>query len=60
MSKDERGRELQKHTLFLFAGDFERLGELMPDVSSSKIVRHIIRKTIENLEGETPNVKLDI
>ena len=60
MSKDEKGRPLQKHTLHLFEGDFERLASLVPDASPSKVVRAIIRKTIENLEGEQPNVKLDL
>lgn len=37
----------QKHTLHLFVGDFQRLGELYPDLSASLIIRKLVRKHIE-------------
>lgn len=42
--------DLQKHTLFLFAGDWQRLSELYPDVSTSLILRKIIRAHIAQIE----------
>lgn len=43
--------ELQKHTLHLYKGDFERLSELVPDVSPSELIRRLVRKQIEDIEG---------
>lgn len=59
MSKDDQGRELQKHTLHLFAGDYDRLAELFPNVKPAKLVRHLVRNTIKNLEGDKPDIQVD-
>lgn len=59
MSKDEKGRELSKHTLFLFAGDFARLADLFPQAKPSKVVRHLVRDLIDRTRGEVVDVDLD-
>lgn len=60
MPKDELGRDLQKHTLHLFAGDFARLGELFPKAGASKVIRHLVRDLIKRTEGEKPDVEVDV
>lgn len=51
---------LQKHTLFLYEGDFEKLKNYYPQITASVIVRQIVRKFIEKIEvGQAP-IKLDI
>lgn len=60
MAKDKKGRSLQKHTLNLFEGDWERLSSLLPEADTSAVIRALVRDTIERLEGETPNVKVDL
>lgn len=42
--------ELQKHTLNLFKGDFDRVGEYYPDLGASVVVRAIVRKWLEKQE----------
>lgn len=42
--------ELQKHTLNLFPGDYEKLRELFPDVGASTIIRRIVRSFINQIE----------
>lgn len=37
---------LQKVTLLLYEGDFDRLRELKPDLGASKVVRLLVRKYI--------------
>lgn len=46
--------ELTKHTLFLRAGDFEKLRDFYPSTPTSQVVRKIISKVVDNLE--TPSV----
>lgn len=60
MSKDDQGRDLQKHTLHLFEGDFQRLGDLFPGATPSKVVRHMVRDLIKRTEGEKPDVEVDL
>ena len=55
--------ELQKHTLNLFAGDYEKLQQLYPDHGAGPIIRSVIHKFIEQCEsGSTklPNVETDL
>lgn len=55
--------ELQKHTLNLFAGDYEKLQLLYPDHGAGPIIRSVIRKFIEQCEAgvvETPNVETNL
>lgn len=60
MSKDKEGRPLQKHTLNLFEGDWERLGDLFPQTDTSRLVRHLVRDLIDRTKGERPNVDIDL
>ncbi len=39
--------ELQKHTLNLFEGDYEKLRELYPDIGAGAVIRRIVRRYIE-------------
>jgi hypothetical protein len=39
---------LQKHTLLLFEGDFEKLAELHPEVPKSIVVRLLVRKHLKD------------
>lgn len=57
---DEEG--LQKHTLNLFPGDYEKLRELYPDVGASVIIRRIVRRFIEQIEvnGASIDAKVEI
>ena len=60
MAKDKEGRALQKHTLNLFEGDWDRLGDLFPKVDTSKLIRHLVRDLIDRTKGEKPDVELDL
>lgn len=42
--------ELQKHTLNLFRGDYEKVQSLYPDVGAGPIIRRILRRFIEQTE----------
>ena len=44
---------LQKHTLNLFAGDYEKLQQLYPDHGAGPIIRSVIRSFIERCETST-------
>lgn len=55
--------ELQKHTLNLFAGDYEKLQELYPDHGAGPIIRSVIHKFIEQCESgiaDRPNVETNL
>ncbi len=60
MPKDEKGRDLQKHTLLLFEGDYARLNDLFPKPKAAKVIRHLVRDLIERTQGEKPNVEVDL
>ena len=48
---------LQKHSLNLFRGDYERIQELNPDIGAAVVIRSIVRKWIEQCEStQTPNL----
>jgi len=59
MAKSE---ELQKHTLNLRAGDMDRLRDLFPDIPPSNMVRTIISRYVDELEGQRalPNVEVSL
>lgn len=42
--------DLQKVTLNLFDGDFERCRELYPDLGAGKVIRTLVRSFIEKEE----------
>jgi hypothetical protein len=56
-----REGNLQKHTLNLFSGDYERLQLLYPDVGAGPIIRRILRWYIGRVEatGQAPGLDLD-
>lgn len=55
---------LQRHTLNLHKGDFDRLGELYPGVGAGVIIRQLVRKQIElgeeKLRKEIPTLQVTI
>lgn len=51
--------ELQKHTLHLFRGDFEKLQLLFPALGASVVIRKLVRNTIQRAEATSPQPKLD-
>lgn len=59
MAKDS---ELQKHTLNLFAGDYEELQLMYPDVGAGPIIRRLVREYLAKVQPDQPklNVKVDI
>lgn len=60
MSKDDQGRDLQKHTLHLFSGDYETIQALFPRAKPAKVIRHLVRNLIERTKGGTPDVEVDV
>lgn len=49
---------MQKHTLNLFAGDFERLQALYPDVGAAAVIRRLIRKHLDAADPKPDLTKL--
>jgi hypothetical protein len=60
MHKDDEG--LQKHTLNLYEGDYEKIRLLYPDVGAGAIIRRIVRRFIEQVEvtGTSIDAKVEI
>lgn len=54
--------ELTKHTLNLFAGDYEELRSFYPDVGAGAVIRRIVRKYIEQIkaQGGSIDAKVEI
>ena len=46
--------KLQKHTLLLFTGDFERLRALHPGAKPSEIIRTLLNNHIKRVSDATP------
>jgi hypothetical protein len=42
--------DLQKHTLHLYTGDFQRLGEIYPDAGASAIIRRLVHAHISKID----------
>lgn len=59
MPKDD---DLQKHTLNLRKGDYEKIKDFFPDLHASQVIRMVISKYVDSLEGDsTPvNVKVQL
>lgn len=55
---------LQKHTLNLFVGDYEKLQQLYPDVGAGPIIRRIVRAYIAQVDaggdGFDPKVEVEL
>ena len=49
---------LQKHTLHLYEGDYERLRHLYPEVGAAIVVRKLIRKHLNEV-APVPEIKPD-
>lgn len=43
-------QKLRRHTLWLYDGDFERLGELYEDLGASVVIRTLVRKHLERID----------
>jgi hypothetical protein len=60
MQKDDEG--LQKHTLNLFEGDYEKIRLLLPRRRRWCVIRRIVRRYIEQVEvtGGSIDAKVEI
>lgn len=63
MARRKKDFPLQKVTLNLYEGEFDRLQELAPELGASHIVRelvhaHILR--VESVKAKPPRVDLDL
>jgi len=58
----EQDNELQKHTLNLYSGDYEKLRGFYPDVGAGAVIRRIVRRYIEQIEasGGSIDAKVEI
>lgn len=50
MARSNETEDLKKHTLHLYAGDFDKLASFYPDLGPSVALRRIVRKHIQQLE----------
>jgi hypothetical protein len=51
---------LQKHTLFLFEGDYQRIQELYPEVGGAVIIRQIIRNHLNKVVPQTDLSEVEV
>lgn len=59
----KKADNLQKHTLNLFSGDYDRLQQLFPDLGAGPVIRKIVREFIERCESngfDLPSVSVDL
>lgn len=56
MARSNETEELKKHTLHLYAGDFDKLASFYPDLGPSVAVRRIIRKHLKQLEAQVTSL----
>lgn len=56
------GQELQKHTLNLYKGDYEKLRSFYPDIGAGAVIRRIVQRYIEQVEatGGSIDAKVEI
>lgn len=54
--KRKSDHPLQKVTLNLYAGDFERICELYPRLGGSAAIREIVRNKIIEIESKAENI----
>lgn len=52
--------DLQKHTLNLHRGDYQRIQELFPDIGAAVIIRRIVRKFLKQVETEGESVEVEV
>lgn len=53
MARKSEPAEMTKHTLNLYAGDYQKLQSMFPETGAAIIIRKIIRKHIERIEAAT-------
>lgn len=44
-------RPLQKHTLNLFEGDYEKLRSFYPDTGAGAVIRRLVEKYVKQIEA---------
>lgn len=59
--KDSQG-DIHKHTLNLYAGDYEKIRDLYPDIGAGAVIRRLVRDYIEKIEAgsESAAVKVEV
>jgi hypothetical protein len=57
-------KALHKHTLHLFEGDYELLGQYYESLGAAKIIRTLVRKHLKALEAKTeqalPEIEVEL
>lgn len=51
---------LQKHTLLLYEGDFEKLGAYYPQIGASVAVRRIVRSFLNRINDAAPAADIKV
>ncbi len=53
--------DLTKHTLFLRTGDFDKLREFYPNISTARVIRKIVSQVVDGLtQTATVETKTEI
>lgn len=52
--------DLQKHTLNLFKGDYERLQLLYPDTGAGAVIRRVVRSFLEQVDSGGDETDLNV
>lgn len=70
MAVRKAAEPIQKHTLNLFAGDYDRLSAIHPTLGAGRVIRDLVRAyirkieqeagTCQTLENYSPEIPLDI
>lgn len=50
--------DFQKHTLHLYNGDFQRLGEIYPEAGASSIIRKLVRAHLSKIDKPVETDKI--
>jgi hypothetical protein len=58
MPKAEEG--LQKHTMNLFEGDYEKLQQYYPDTGAGAVVRRLVRAYLEQIEARGGSINAEV
>lgn len=51
---------LQKHTLLLYEGDYEKLREVYPETGAALIIRRIVRALVKQIETNGGPVDMQV
>jgi hypothetical protein len=52
--------DLQKHTLNLYRGDYDRLRAAYPDIGAATVIRRVVRKFVEKIEASESATDVDL